>query len=128
MDTIRFGLIGAGKHGSRYAKHIVEDIPQAELVAVCRRDRLEGEAFATKYNCTYYTDYRRLLDDTRIDAIAIVVPPRMHKHIVIASCQVGKHILLEKPFATSVAEGQQLVEDRKSTRLNSSHLGISYAV
>jgi len=110
MDTIRLGLIGAGKHGSRYAQHIVEDIPQAELVAVCRRDRLEGETFAKKYNCTYYADYRRLLDDTRIDAIAIVVPPHLHKHIVIASCQVGKHILLEKPFATGVAEGRQLVE------------------
>jgi predicted dehydrogenase len=110
METIRFGLIGAGKHGSRYAKHIVEDIPQAELVAVCRRDRQEGETFAAKYHCTYYADYRQLLDDVRIDAIAIVVPPYLHKQVVTATCQAGKHILLEKPFAISVAEGRQLLE------------------
>ncbi len=110
MDTIRFGLIGAGKHGSRYAKHIVEDIPQAELVAVCRRDRHEGEALAAKYQCTYYTDYRQVLDDTRVDAVAIVVPPYLHQQIVTAACQAGKHILLEKPFATSVAEGRQMIE------------------
>ena len=109
MDTIRFGLIGAGKHGSRYAKHIVEDIPQAELVAVCRRGRQEGEALATKYRCSSYVDYRQILEDTRINAIAIVVPPYLHQQIVTAACQTGKHILLEKPFATSVAEGQQML-------------------
>ena len=110
METIRFGLIGAGRHGSRYAKHIVEDIPQAELVAVCRRDRQEGETFAAKYNCTYYADYRQLLDDVRVDAIVIVVPPSLHKHVVTAACQAGKHVLVEKPFVTSVAEGRQLLE------------------
>ena len=123
METIRFGLIGAGKHGSRYAKHIVEDIPQAELVAVCRRDRQEGETLAAKYHCTYYPDYRRLLDDTHIDAVAVAVPPYLHREIVTAACQAGKHILLEKPFATSVAEGRQLLEllSRSSCRCMVAH-------
>jgi predicted dehydrogenase len=108
MTTLRFGLIGAGKHGSRYAKHIVEDIPQAELVAVCRRDRHEGEQLAARYGCHYYADYRQLLDDNRIDAVAIVVPPALHGTIVLAACQAGKNMLLEKPFAINVAEGQRL--------------------
>lgn len=108
MKTIRLGLIGAGKHGSRYAKHIVEDIPQAELVALCRRDRHEGEQMAARYGCVYYADYRHLLDDGRIDAVVIAVPPALHGVIVPAACQAGKHILLEKPFAVSVAEGQRL--------------------
>lgn len=108
MTTIRIGLIGAGKHGSRYAKHIVEDIPQAELVALCRRDRHEGEQLAARYGCAYYDDYHQLLKDTHIDAVAIVVPPALHGAIVPAACQAGKHILLEKPFAVSVAEGQRL--------------------
>jgi len=123
MNTTRFGLIGIGKHGSRYAKHIVEDIPRAELVAVCRRDRAEGEAFAAKYHCSYYADYRQLLDDARVDTVAIAVPPSLHKEIVIASCQAGKHILLEKPFATGVAEGRQLVEflSRSNSRCMVAH-------
>ncbi len=108
MTTVRIGLIGAGKHGSRYAKHIVEDIRQAELVALCRRDRQEGEKLATTYGCAYYGDYRQLLRDDRVDAVAIVVPPALHGTIVPVACQAGKHILLEKPFAISVAEGQRL--------------------
>jgi len=108
MTTVRLGLIGAGKHGSRYAKHIVEDIPQAQLVAVCRRDPHEGERLAARYGCDYYADYRQLLGDDRVDAVAIVVPPALHGTIVPAACQAGKHILLEKPFALSVAEGRRL--------------------
>ena len=89
---------------------LVDDIPQAELVAVCRRDRLEGETLAAKYNCTYYADYRQLLADDRIDAVAVAVPPYLHREVVTAACHAGKHILLEKPFAVSVAEGRQLQE------------------
>jgi len=108
MKPLRIGLIGAGKHGSRYAKHIVEDIPQAELAAVCRRNRQEGEQLATARRCLYYADYRALLADGSIDAVAIAVPPAFHGEIVAAACQAGKPILIEKPFAISVAEGQRL--------------------
>jgi len=106
--VLRIGLIGAGKHGSRYAKHLVEDVPQAELTAVCRRDRQAGEQLATTYGCTYYADYHRLLADPRLDAVVIAVPPALHGEIVEAVCQAGKHILIEKPLAVSVAEARRM--------------------
>lgn len=108
MKPLRIGLIGVGKHGSRYAKHIVEDIPQAELAAVCRRNRQEGEQIAATYGCRYYTAYQHLLDDPRIDAVAIAVPPTLHAEIITAACQAGKHILIEKPLAVSVVEAQRI--------------------
>ncbi|MGE0827191.1 MAG: Gfo/Idh/MocA family protein [Candidatus Binatia bacterium] len=118
MDTIRFGIIGAGKHGSRYAKHIVEDIPQAELIAVCRRDQAEGQQLAKQYRCAYLADYRQLLADPQIDTVVIVVPPYLHEDIVTAASQAKKHILLEKPFAVNVATGRRIYEvlDRDNTR------------
>lgn len=108
MPPLRIGLIGAGKHGSRYAKHIAEDIPQAELVAVCRRSQTEGEQLAIKYGCHYYADYRQLIADSRVDAIAVVVPPYLHAEIVETACRAGKHILIEKPLAVSVAEAKRI--------------------
>lgn len=108
MERVRIGLIGAGKHGSRYIKHIVEDIAQAELVALCRRDRHEGEQLAAMRNCVYYSDYRQLLADPRVDVVAIVVPPYLHGEMVTAACHVGKPILIEKPFAISVTEARRL--------------------
>lgn len=108
MKPLRLGLIGVGKHGSRYAKHIVEDIPHTELVALCRRNRQEGETLAATYECSFYTDYRQLLTDSRVDAVAIVVPPALHEAIVSAACQAGKHILIEKPLAVNVREAQRI--------------------
>ncbi len=108
MKPLRIGLIGAGKHGSRYAKHIVEDLPQAELAAVCRRDRQQGEKLAASYGCPFYADYHALIQDTRIDAVAVVVPPAFHEEIVAASCAAGKHILIEKPLAVSVAAARRI--------------------
>lgn len=110
MTPLRIGLIGAGRHGSRYAKHIVEDIAQAQLIGVCRRNRQEGESFATIYGCAYYDDYHALIDSPRVDAIAIVAPPAFHEAIVTAACQAQKHIVIEKPFAISVAAGQRMSE------------------
>jgi predicted dehydrogenase len=108
MKPLCIGLIGAGKHGSRYAKHIAEDLPQAKLAAVCRRNRQEGEKLAATYGCAFYPDYHHLLADAQVDAIAIVVPPALHGEIVSAACQFGKHILIEKPLAVSVAEVRRL--------------------
>lgn len=110
MQKVRIGLIGAGKHGGRYAKHIVEDIPDAELVAVCRRDRQTGEQLASTYGCAYYSDYHTLLDTSGIDAVVVAVPPTLHGDIVAVACRNGKHFLIEKPLAVSVAEGQRIRE------------------
>ncbi len=108
LKPLGIGLIGAGKHGVRYAQHIVEDIPQAELVAVCRRNRSAGDQLAATFGCRYHATYDQLIADQNVDAIAIVVPPALHGAIVAAACRAGKHILIEKPFAVSVAEAQRI--------------------
>jgi len=110
MKPLRIGLIGIGKHGSRYAKHIVEDISQAELAAVCRRNRQEGEKLAITYDCPLYTDYHHLIADAQVDAVVVAVPPALHGEIVAAACQARKHILIEKPLAVSVAEARRIRE------------------
>lgn len=108
VTPLRIGLIGAGKHGGRYARHIVEDIPQAQLVAVCRRHRQEGEQLAATYGCLYYTDFHDLIAASFVDAVVIVVPPAFHGTIVHAACQAKKHVLIEKPFAVSVTEARRM--------------------
>ena len=108
MKRLRLGLVGIGKHGSRYAKHIVEDLPHAELAAVCRRNRQEGDPLAARYGCSFYADYHSLITNAHIDAVAIVVPPGLHGEIVAAACAAGKHILIEKPLAVSVAEAKRV--------------------
>jgi predicted dehydrogenase len=109
MIPPRIGLIGAGKHGSRYARHIVVDLPkELRLVALCRRDRVAGEAAARQYGCRYTPDIDAILMAPDVDAVVIVVPPTLHADICEAATAAGKAILVEKPLATCLADVQRI--------------------
>lgn len=102
---IRIGLIGAGKHGSRYALHIVRDLPDLRLVALARRDAEAGRQQAAEYGCRAYRDYREMIAAPDVDAVLAVVPPTLHPEIVEAAAAERKPVLLEKPAAVSVEAG-----------------------
>jgi predicted dehydrogenase len=110
MSTIRFGLIGLGIHGQRYARHIMQDIHGAELYAVCRQDAAQGEAFARTHNVRYYREYLDLLSDPQVDAVVVVTPPALHERICTTAVLAGKPVLVEKPLAHNTREGINIVE------------------
>lgn len=110
MSTIRFGLIGLGIHGQRYARHIMQDINGADLYAVCRQDPVQGEAFARTHNVRYYREYLDLLSDPQVDAVVVVTPPALHERICTTAVLAGKPVLVEKPLAHNTREGINIVE------------------
>ena len=108
MDTLGIGIIGAGKHGLRYARHLVEDVKGASLVAICRRDRAEGAAVAARLGCAFHDDWRALVVDPRVEAVVTVVPPVLNVAIAEAACAAGKHLLIEKPLATTAGDAERI--------------------
>ena len=109
MDAVRFGLIGVGKHGQRYARHIRDDLSDVTLVALARRDSAKAHALATEFRCRAYTDYRELIAAPDVDAIIVVVPPTLHRDIVAVACEARRPMLLEKPAAVTLAAGRELL-------------------
>jgi predicted dehydrogenase len=99
------GLVGAGKHGERYIRHIVEDVPELRLQLLFRRDRAAGREQAARVGARYVADLGELLASPEIEAVVIAVPPALHREICEAAARAGKAILLEKPLATTRAEG-----------------------
>lgn len=110
MAVIRFGLIGMGRHGMRYAQHLMRDIKGAQLYAVCRQDPLRGTTFAREHNVRYYREYLDLLGDPQVDAVAVVTQPRLHERICSTALAAGKAVLVEKPMACTTREGINIVE------------------
>ena len=110
MAAIRFGLIGMGRHGMRYAQHLMRDVEGAELYAVCRQDPLRGGTFAREHNVRYYREYLDLLGDPQVDAVAVVTPPRLHERICTTAVSAGKAVLVEKPMACNTREALNIVE------------------
>jgi predicted dehydrogenase len=75
---------------------------------VCRRDREAGQAFAEQHGLAFYDDYRGLIENPKVEAIAVAVSPDLHPDICRRAVDAGKHILLEKPLARNLAEGRQI--------------------
>jgi predicted dehydrogenase len=106
---MRVGIIGTGKHGSRYANHIVHDVVGLELAAVSRRAH-EGRDQAAQWNCRWYPDWRELVGDDQVAAVIAVVPPALNRDIALACAEQGKPLLLEKPLAVSSTLAAEIVD------------------
>jgi predicted dehydrogenase len=102
---LRIAIIGAGKHGSRYANHAARDVDGLELVAVCRRDRTKGEALATELGCSYDPDAEALIARKDIDAVVLVTVPDLLPRFLELAVETKKRILVEKPVAATLDEG-----------------------
>lgn len=110
MQPIPIGLIGVGRHGSRYLHHLLTVETGGKLVAISRRNMEEGHRLATECSLRFYPDYHDLIADPAIQAVLIVTPPSLNLPISLAAIQHGKAILLEKPLALNHIEGHQIVE------------------
>jgi predicted dehydrogenase len=104
----RIGLIGVGKHGARYARHVGEE-PDLELAAIVRRDAGKLAAAAQELGARPYTDYRELIAGGAVDAVIAVVPSALHPDIVACAARAGMPLLLEKPAAVSLAAGRPML-------------------
>lgn len=110
-ERIRFGLIGLGRHGSRYARHLLEDLPEVQLTAVCRRDARAGQEYVRGTGITFYADYRELLSDERLDAVAVVVPPHLNAAICTTAARRGLPFVVEKPLAHTLADAHTILQE-----------------
>ncbi len=118
MTCINVGIIGTGKHGTRYANHIINDLPNMRLKAISRRSPA-GRQQADRWQCAYYSTWQDLVADSRIDAVISVVPPALNRDIAEVCCNHGKALLMEKPLATTVSDAKAIVSmcDKTNTPL-----------
>lgn len=106
MAKIAVGVAGVGYlgrfHALIYARH-----PDVELVGVADTNSETARRVAAEAGCEAFSDAGQLLE--RVDAVSIVVPTTAHLAITRPFLQAGKHVLLEKPIATDVEQGQEIV-------------------
>ncbi|MFB7142833.1 Gfo/Idh/MocA family protein [Gottfriedia sp. NPDC056225] len=101
MEKIKASIIGAGKQGEVHARTLSE-IPYVEIVAVCDLNKSRAEEMANKYGIKeIYTDHKEMLEKSDCDFVAIVTPDHLHAQVTIDSANAKKHVLIEKPFATT---------------------------
>jgi myo-inositol 2-dehydrogenase/D-chiro-inositol 1-dehydrogenase len=104
-ERIPFGLIGAGRIGALHAESLASRLPEAELVAVADIYRPAAEALARRWRIpAVFDDYRAVLEDPQIAAVAICSATDTHARIIREAAAAGKHIFCEKPIDHNLAE------------------------
>lgn len=105
-----FGVVGAGLWGSFHCKTL-NALPGAELAAVCDLDPKRAKALQEQFGARKaYTDFRQLIEDPHVEAVTVATPDFAHSDIVLAALKAGKHVLSEKPLATTLDEAQKIAD------------------
>lgn len=104
---LRVGVVGVGVMGSNHAR-VLSDIGGVELVGIADPDRKQQAFVADTLACTGFSDVDALLD-CGVDAITIAAPTHLHHDIALKCIARGVHLLVEKPIASTVAEGRAIV-------------------
>ena len=107
--SISVGVIGCGYWGPNLVRNFAEN-ESAELRWVCDSDPRRLEKVARRYPAARAaSDFRELLADPRLDAVAVATPVATHYPFARAALEAGKHVLVEKPFTASVREAEELM-------------------
>jgi len=111
---MKVGVIGIGAMGKNHAR-VYSEFEDVEFVGISDLNAEAGNALANKFNCGYFPDYPELLK--AVDAVSIAVPTSMHHKIGMDAIRSGVHVLMEKPLASTVEEGEELVRAAKDKGL-----------
>ena len=110
-ETIAVGVIGYGYWGPNLARNF-HDTPGFELRAISDQDPLRLDFAQSRHpTARLHSDFRDVLNDPAIEAVAVCTPTHTHFEIGMAALQAGKHLLIEKPLASSVEQARQLNDE-----------------
>jgi predicted dehydrogenase len=115
--ALRFGLVGTGHWARITHAPALASTAGIEFAAVWGRDPQAARALAAGYQAIPQHDIDEFL--AGVDAVAFSVPPDVQNAIAIRAAQAGKHLLLEKPVATSAAAADRLVQAVDAARVAS---------
>jgi predicted dehydrogenase len=122
-DLLRVGVIGYGYWGPNIVRNL-HSLENCEVVSVCDKNPASLRRASRQYPAIPLTmDCADILTSPHIDAVAVVTPVWTHFALAKAALENGKHVFVEKPFTSSTAQAEELIElaDRKNLKLMVDH-------
>jgi predicted dehydrogenase len=111
MPKVGIGIVGSRFQADCIAASVKMMPEEAEVVAVASPTRGNAEAFARRHGIpAFYSDYRELLRDPRVEMIHISAPNYVHARITIDAARAGKHVVCEKPLCVTLEEADEMIE------------------
>ncbi len=113
---VKYGVIGCGAIAQR--RHIPECVAneKSKLAALADPAADRVAELAKRYGATAYTDYKEMLAKADIDAVVVAGPNALHAQQTIDSLNAGKHVLCEKPMATTREDARAMIQASEKNR------------
>ncbi len=115
----RIGVIGGGIWGGHHlsATRQLERVGRVRLAAVATRTKANAERLAAEFGIEGYSDYVRMLDEERLDAVTVATPDHLHREMVLTALDRGLHVLVEKPMDVTTAGSAEIAAAAKKRGL-----------
>lgn len=110
---VRVLLVGAAFSADLHAEGYARSIDIAEVVAICDKDLSRVKALAERYgleNYKVYDNYEKAIDEVECDLVDICLPNFLHHDVALYAFKKGRHIISEKPLATTVEDAEDMVK------------------
>jgi UDP-N-acetylglucosamine 3-dehydrogenase len=116
MNKVKFGVLGLGWFGEKHCEALAA-IPNVEIHSLCTRNPERLSEVAKRFGAKKtFTDYRAMLADPELEAVSVVTMWDQHAAPTLAALQAGKHVFLEKPMASTLADCDAIVNAANKAR------------
>jgi predicted dehydrogenase len=112
MTELRVGIIGAGQAGERHAVGF-STTEGAKLIGIADVMETRAAELASRFGAKAFTDWKKMLE-AGLDILVVSSPHNMHVEPALAAAERGVHVLMEKPLATTLEDGEKILEACKS--------------
>lgn len=126
-DCIKFAAIGIASSEEWFGN--IESISQEQIDEQQSRERAKAQVFVDQYGGEIVVGYENLVSADAIDAVYIPLPPTLHHKWAKKAIEVGKHVFVEKPSTTSLADTEDLIEmaSQKGLALHENYMFIYHS-
>lgn len=115
QQTTRVAVIGCGNMGRNHIR-VLMDMPEVRLVGVADSNLTVAHSIADKYGIQVFPDCPSLLANVEPDALIVAVPTAFHHEVVMKALASGKHVLVEKPVASTIREANDMIAAARRRR------------
>jgi len=116
MNKVKMAVVGVGFWGRNHIR-VLSELPDVELVAVCDVDAERAGSTAEKYGLKSYTESRTMYKAEELDAVTLCVWSTRLSHEALTALKAGKHVLVEKPMASSTREAWVVLDVARAKKL-----------
>ena len=123
MSTLKWGLVGYGDLAEKRVASALQSASGSELSGVWGRSPQRTQDFAARHGIASAFDSLEDLVRSDVDAVYVCTPPESHLEYSLAALNAGKHLLVEKPMASSVEDCSLIIEAAQANQVT---LGVAY--